>query len=336
MRVNMFGIGTQSESWAITAQNRINCLISPQTEMDRTAFALIGRPGLSTFADTLGANPSRGLWAVNSLTAPLVFSVHGSSLVSIDNAGTVMTIGSLSSSVGDVSMVDNGTFLMIVDGTNGYFYDMVAPGVLTTIVDGNFTSTPTTVTYQDTYFIVTAGTGRQFQLSGNDDPVTWPAENIGFAGAGGGSLVAGRASNNILQLFGDTFSEFWQNSGGADLPYSRIPGAAQEFGLASAWTLDQFDNSLVGLFTNLQGARDVSRMSGFSRVKLSDSDIDSLLRSYSTVSDADGFSFMAGGHPVYALNLPTADKTHVYDALPNAWTEWQATDGTLYWGLQFT
>jgi len=309
-------------------------MILPQNEMDRTAMALIARPGLSLF-NSQGANPSRGMWAVNSLNTPLLFSVHGNSLVSIDNAGTVAVIGALTTSVGDVSMADDGIYLMAVDGATGYYYDMTGAGVLTAITDGNFTATPKTVTYQDSYFIVISSASRQFQLSLNNDPRTWPAINIGFAGGGGGHLIAGRAANNILQLFGDTFSEFWQNSGGADLPFSRIPGAASEFGLVSATSLDIFDNSLVGLFQNKQGARDVARMSGYSRTKLSDSDIDNLLAGYSTVADAQAFSFMSRGHPLYALNLPTVDVTHVYDALPNAWAEWQATDGTRYWGLKF-
>jgi hypothetical protein len=335
MRLNLFGIGTKSESPAVTAQERINCLILPQVEMDRTAFTLIGRPGLSPFAAGLGANPSRGMWAVNSLSTPLLFSVHGDTLHSIDNGGAVSTIGTLSTSSGDVSIADDGQWLVLVDGTNGYYYDMLTPGAFTTITDGNFTSTPETVTYQDTYFVVTSNDSRQFQLSDNNDPATWPAINIGFAGGGGGHLVAGRFANNILQLFGGDFSEYWQNSGGADLPYSRIPGAAQEFGLASAWSLDLFDNSLVGLFVNKQGARDVSRMRGYSRMKLSDSDIDDLLADYGTISDAQGFATMSRGHPLYVLNLPTQNVTHVYDGLANAWCEWQDTDGNRFWGQKF-
>jgi len=335
MRINLFGIGTKSESPAVTAQRRINCMVLPQTEMDRTAMALIGRPGLSLFVSSLGANPSRGMWAVNSLATPVVYTVHGDALLSIDNAGTASTIGTLNTSSGDVSMVDDGQFLMVVDGTNGYTYNMVTPGALTVVVDGNFTTKPGTVTYQDTYFIVTSTDSRQFNISDNNDPTTWPAVNIGYAGGGGGNLIAGRAANNILQLFGDTFSEFWQNTGSADLPYSRIPGSGQEFGLISKWTLDLYDNSLVGLFQNKQGAKDVSRMRGYSRTKLSDSDIDFLLADYSTVADAIGFSFMSHGHPLYALQLPTVDVTHVYDGLAGAWCEWQATDGTRYWGNKF-
>lgn len=332
MRVNLFGIGTKSESWAITAQERINCLVSPQTEEDRTAFALIWRPGLSPFVSSLGANPSRGTWAVNSLSTPVVFSVHGNTLYSIDNGGTASVIGAIGTSTGNVSMVDNGTYLMLVDGSAGWYYDMTGGGTLTQVTDGNFTSSPVTVDYQDTYFIVTSSASRQFQLSDNDAPATWPAINIGFAGAGGGNLVSGRVSNNILQLMGSNFIEFRQNTGAADLPYRRIPGSAQQFGLKSTWSLDEFDNSLTGVFGNKQGSREIARMNGFARKKLSDSDVDDLLQTYSTVSDAVGYSIMSGGHPLYVVNFPTADVTHVYDGLSQAWTQWQATDGSQFWG----
>jgi hypothetical protein len=334
VRLNLFGVGTQSESWAITAQNRINCLISPQGEFDRTVFALIGRPGLSAFSAAQGANPSRGMWAVNTLATPLLFTVHGDSLLSIDNGGAVSTIGTLTTSSGQVSMVDDGTNLLVVDGTNGYYYDMVTPGTFTTITDPNFSTDPTTCTVQDTYFIVANGNSRRFQLSDGTDVTTWPADQIGFAG-GVGVLVAARAANTILQLFGDYFSEFWRNTGGADLPYARIDGSGQQFGLASAWSLDEFDNSLTGVFQNRQGSREVARMNGFTRVKLSDSDIDDLLRRYTKVSDAVAFSAMADGHPLFVVNLPSANKSHVYDGLSNAWSEFQDTNGDLFWGRHF-
>ena len=334
MRVNLFGIGTLSESWAITAQERINCLVSPQTEMDRTAFALIWRPGLSPFVSSLGSNPSRGMWAVNSLSTPVVFSVHGNTLYSIDNGGTPTAIGAIGTSTGDVSMVDNGTYLMLVDGAGGWYYDMTGGGTLTQVADGNFMTTPVTVDYQDTFFIVTSNSSRQFQLSDNDDPTTWPALNIGFAGAGGGNLLAGRVSNNILQLMGSNFIEFRQNTGAADLPYKRIPGSAQQFGLKSTFSLDEFDNSLTGVFGNKQGSREIARMNGFSRKKLSDPDIDDLLQTYSTVEDAVGYSVMSGGHPLYIVSFPTADVTHVWDGLAQAWTRWEATDGTRFWGAK--
>ena len=43
MRVNLFGVGTKSESPAITAQKRINCYVETRQEQDRTVFSLVDR-----------------------------------------------------------------------------------------------------------------------------------------------------------------------------------------------------------------------------------------------------------------------------------------------------
>ena len=335
MRVDLFGVGTKSESWAITAQRRVNCQIEIRREQDRTRFALTGRPGLTSFITTLGGNTTRGMWAVNTLATPLLFVVQSGTLYSINNAGVTSVIGTIGTTSGDVSMADDGTYLVLVDGASGYYYNMVTPAGLTKITDGNFTTSPKYVTWQDTYFIVTSGATNQFQLSNNADPTTWPAVNISTTGSMPGALQAGLADHSVLNLFGQNYSEFWQDAGTPDFPYAVIPGSAQTFGLGSPWSLTQYDNSIAGLFTNREFARIAARMSGFSLRKISDHDMDEILATYSTISDARGGAFNIGGHPMYLVNFPTGGASFAYDGLANAWTEWQATDGTRFWGEKF-
>lgn len=336
MRIDLFGVGTLSQSRAITAQRRINCRVDVRKEMDRTHYALIGREGLGSFVQTLGASTSRGMWAVNTISTPQLFTVNQGTLYSINNAMVVSVIGAIGTTVGNVSFADDGTYLVLVDGVKGYVYNMLTPAGLNQIVDGNFTTTPTTVTWQDNFFIVTSAT-RQWQLSQISpgvDPMVWPANQIGFTSAGPSALQAGKADHNILNLFTDSTSEFWQDAGTADLPYALIPGSAQEYGLAAPWSLSKFDNSLVGLFKSNQGGLNVSRLSGFSLKRISDSDIEYLLDSYSTVGDAQGFSYTESGHPHYVLNLPTAGVTHVYDGFSGLWSEYQSNNGR-FWGNKF-
>ncbi len=338
MQVQLFGVGTKNRSPAITAQRRINCRVDIRKEHDKSIYAVVGRFGLDPFNTTLGANPSRGMWAVNSLTTPLLFSVHGNTLFSVNNAGISAVIGTIGTSVGDVSMVDDGTFLVLVDGINGYWYNMSTFGPLTAITDGNFTTTPKSVTWQDNYFIVSAGTGRQFQLSQitpSVDPAVWPAVQINFAGSGAGSLQACMADHSVLLLFGPDYTEFWQDTGAPDFPYAAIPGSAQEFGLAAAASLAKFDNSIAGLFKNKMGGVNVSRMSGFSLQKISDSDIDGIFSNYGTTSDAKGFAFMSDGHPMYVITFPTAGTSWMFDGLANIWTELQNNAGSAFPGLRF-
>jgi hypothetical protein len=278
------------------------------------------------------------MWPVNTIATPLLFTVHGNTLYSVNNAGTTTAIGVIGTTTGNVSMADDGTYLVLVDGLNGYVYNMLVPAGLNQIVDGNFTTSPGTVTWQDLYFIVTSKDTKQFQLSQispSVDPMVWPAVQINFTGTGPDSLQAGISDHSILNLFAETYTEFWQNAGNPDFPFAKLQGAAQEFGLNAPFSLTKFDNSVIGLFQNTMGGRNVSRMQGFNLNKLSDQDIDQILTSYTDTSDANGYSFMNDGHPLYVLTLPTADATWVYDGLPNAWTQWTFNDGTRFIGQKF-
>lgn len=335
MKVQLFGVGVEGQSRAITAQRRVNCYVEKRVDNDKTSYALIGRPGLRAFVSTLGNNPTRGSWAVNTLTTPLLFVVQSSSLIAINNAGVGTTIGNINTSSGDVSMVDNGTYLMLVDGTQGWYYNMVSGGALTLITDGNFTTSPKTVTWQDTYFIVTSGATNQWQLSNNADPTTWPAVNINFTGAAPGALQAGMADHGVMNLFGEVYSEFWQDTGSPDFPYAVIPGSAQEFGLAAAFSLAKFDNSLVGLFKNKMGGVNVSRLQGFNLHRLSTADVETLLFPVTSIATATGYAFMVNGHPFYVVNMPDADLTLMYDGASGIWSELQSYGHTHFLGSKF-
>ena len=301
-------------------------------------LALIGSPGLTAFSTSIGANPSRGMWPVNTLATPLLFSVHGNTLYSLNNAAVISTIGTILTSSGDVSMADDGKFLVLVDGTNGWVYNMQTPGGLNKITDGNFTTSPKTVTWQDNYFIVTGNTNRQFQLSQispSVDPTVWPSVQINFTGAAGGQIQAGIADHSTLELFGDVYTEFWQDAGNPDFPYASIPGSAQEYGLASPWSLCKYDNSLAGLFKNKMGEVNISRMSGFRLQKLSNAELDFNLNGYTNTADAEGFGYMQGGHPMLQMGFPSAGKTWEFDGLSKAWGERQETNGGRYWAHKF-
>jgi hypothetical protein len=331
MKVQLFGVGTKSVSPAITAQRRINCFVDMRQQAEKTSLALIGRRGLTLLTSNISVNATRGMWAVNSLATPLLFVVQGMGLYSVNNASTVSFIGALTTNAGDVAMTDDGTNLLIVDGTHGYYYNMLVPAGLNVIVDGNFTTSPKYCTWMDTYFIVSSGLTNQFQLSTNSNPAVWPSVNINFTGSAG-ALQACLADHSILQLFGQDYTEFWQDTGSPDFPFAKIPGSSQEFGLISPWSLTKFDNTLVGLFRNRVGQINVGRMSGFGFQRISDQDIDALLNSYTNVADGRGYSFQTAGHQFYILNLPAAGTCWQFDGMSRVWSELQDTNGAAFWG----
>lgn len=333
-KVALFGLGMRGVSPVISAQRRINCYAQIEEEQDKSKLSLIGSPGLTLFVGSNISGPSRCLWPVNSLTTPLLFTLNSGTLYSITNAGIITAIGTIGTTSGDASMVDDGTFLMLVDGSAGYTYNMLVPAGLNQIVDGNFTAHPKTVTWDDTYFIVNDALTNQWQASANGDPTTWPATQINFTG-NAGALQAVLADHSLVNIYGPKFTEFWQDTGSADNPYARIPGSGQEFGLKSAWSLAKFDNSMVGLFADKQGAVRIGRMSGFRPDPISTQAIDYILQSYTNTEDAVGYAYTNAGHPMYQISFPTANATLEYDGRSKSWGERQDATGNRYWGNKF-
>ena len=118
--------------------------------------ALYSRYGLK-FLQSLNPGPIRGTYTLSN--TQLSFIVSGNSVWQIAS-GTGIPIqltGNLTTSSGYVSMIDNGTTLLIVDGTNGYTYDFGGVSAVTTYGSMTGGSGYTDGTYYGVPF--TGGTG---------------------------------------------------------------------------------------------------------------------------------------------------------------------------------
>lgn len=310
MIVSLFGVGLQGKSAAITAQKRLNAYMEFQKYQDRTKVSIIGTPGLTLFC-SLGDTPVRGLIAVGSL----LYAVHRGTFYEINNAGVATSRGTLNTTSGRVDLATNGTQIIVTDGTNGYYYT-IATTTLAVITDGDYPDTATTVTWQATYFAVE--NNNKFYISAQNDGSSWDAADLATAEAAPDNLVRILADHDELVLFGTETTEFWGNTGAADFPWANIRGSSNQTGLAAKWSLARFDDSLVFLGKSSLGQVQVMRLNGHTAVPISDPELTYLINRYGTKSDATGFSYMLGGHPMYQLNFPAEGKSWLYDGLASA------------------
>lgn len=141
--MNLFGISQFGKSSNVTAQNRLNCYLEPQSGDDRTVVAVYGTPGLVLFA-SFGETPIRGLHVKNTSC----YVVHRGFLYELDNAGTKTIRGAIGTSSGRVNLSDNGVQLILTDGVAGYvyFFDDIAPVSISTITFVGTLATLTTAT----------------------------------------------------------------------------------------------------------------------------------------------------------------------------------------------
>lgn len=264
-------------------------------------------------------------------------------ITSITNSGTTATLtttaphlrytGETVTVSGATPAAYNGTFVITVTGANTYTYTMLSdPGGPATVV-GSYAVTasfltvtsgligsPIDITFGDSYGIVGYANG-QFQISASYDMTTWDALDYATAESNPDGLVRVLYDHGELVLFGTNTTEFWSNTGGQDFPYSNQRGSTLQFGLAAKWSMVQYNDSIAGLFKNSMGQVQVMMMRGHAVQPISSQEMDAVINGYMTVSDATGYSYMLGGHPMYQINFPSEGKSWLYDASTQLWSE---------------
>ena len=374
-----------------------NCYAEPRPQGEKSSIVGIGMCGRTLFHD-FGATPVRGGRWIE--TGSLAYVVHRATLWSINNAGAVVNLGMLNTSAGRVSMTDNGTQLMIVDGTNGYIYSTVAiagtpqtissitidstgtiatvttaaPHLLTTgnlvslagqtpsayvgnytvtvtgastftfvmdvnpggnasvvgtytivsfaqITSTSFPANPTTCTFMLETFWVQSLNSRRFSASGQADGLSGYALNFSSAEDQPDPMKAIWTSNGQLFLMCASHMEFWGPSGGQDFLVSEVQGTTSEWGLAATWSVARFAQTVACLIKNRTNQVSIANIAGYLPVPLSTPDLDKIINSYPSTSDASAMSFMLGGHPMYIINFPNAGASWMYDGLAKQWQE---------------
>jgi hypothetical protein len=229
-------------------------------------------------------------------------------------------------------MADNGTQLMLTDGTTtgGYIYNFNTL-VFTQIVDPDYPGAGT-VTWMDSYFIINKPNSQRYYVSASNDGLTWDALDFASAESNPDDLVAVAADNSNLYLYGVLSTEFDTNSGGVDFPFTRISGGATEWGCASAASVVKFDNSLAFLAKNRMGQVWIARMTGYRPEKISTPEIDYIINNYASITDASFYSYMLGGHPMLQCNFNTGGASWLFDGLSKVWSQLKSAGITRHRG----
>ncbi len=117
MKIGLVGSSYVQRSLPFDAQRMIN-LFPIFDQQGKEPAALYGTSGLEAFTSA-GAGPIRGSIAS---TNGRVFVVSGIALYEIDSNGTATNMGSLASAVGNITIEENPTQMMICDSDKGYIF----------------------------------------------------------------------------------------------------------------------------------------------------------------------------------------------------------------------
>lgn len=286
------------------------------TGKDREVAALVPTPGLKLLL-TLPNAPVRGLYYASN---GQLFAVGGTKLYRISSAWAYTELGTLSTGTGAVSMSDNGSQVVIVDGSFGYYWDLNASS-FTTINDAAFYPADQ-VTFQDGYFIYNRKNTQQFFI-GPINAVT-PFDPLDIASVEGSpdKLIGLIAMAQNVYMFGAQSIEVFYDSGDT-FPFTRIQGAVVDVGCYAAFSIAKLQNQLYWLGGDETGQGIIYRMQGYQPQRISTPAIESVIRSLDpdTLPSARAWVYQQGGHSFYCLNLPGANSTWCFDAATQLWHE---------------
>ena len=127
MRIPLFGLGMLAKSPYVTAKLLTNMYVENRPgsgvvgmSPEKSMLVAYQRPGLSAPRINFGATPPRGALFFKNLS--LSYIVHRGVLWEVNNAGVNTMRGNLNTQTGRVSMANNATQVIVVDGLNGYIY----------------------------------------------------------------------------------------------------------------------------------------------------------------------------------------------------------------------
>jgi hypothetical protein len=331
VRIPLSGSPTNRGSAFEYDQRFVNCfpelIVNPLTQGEK--IFLLKRDGTSSVVQPSGAvGEGRGIYSWNSK----LYTVVGDKLYSTTGAGVSTAIKTLATSTGAVGFTEFSAandFLILLDGTDGYYVSTT--DLVTKITDVEFPTPhlPYPV-FLDGYLFVQKTTGEIFN-SDVGDVASWAATSFISPESYPDGAVAICRQNNLLVSVGVWSVEYFYDAANPvpGSPLGRNTQSTSQFGCASGLSIAQEEATLLFVAASATGEKFVVQIEGTKEVQVSTEAVNRVLVGEgSNISDCWGYLTRQKGHLLYVLNLPYQGRTLVYDLRMKMWHEWEWFDGT--------
>lgn len=217
--------------------------------------------------------------------------------------------------------------------------DTVTDGTVTWEFKGEYGGFPTphipTPMFMDGYIFLPEANSLDIYSSGITFPRSWSALDFVGAESYPDPIVGLARQNNYIVAFGTNSTEFMYNAAKSnglvefDSPLDRQESLVLQVGSLYRNSLLQAERTIVFIGSSQLGGKSVWRMDGNNAKEISTEYIEKFLDLENSASNVTGFGIRIFGHMLYIINMPTANKTFVYDIEENIWTEWEYAGGMI-------
>lgn len=318
----------QSKALVAEAQRAVNLYGErnpPDSPFPMTWYLTPGLTLLATATPTIGSG-WRGLFTASNGTT---YGVCGSSMYAISSTWALTKLGDITSSTGQVKMVDNGTYLVIIDGSNMGWTVKLSNNAFAVLGDAAF-SGGNSIDFVDGFLVLATQAQNEWYISGSNT-ITFNATLFASKTGYSDKLVGLAVSKRYVYLLGKATTEVWFDAGDTPFPFDRLPGVFMQYGCASVDSIAQMDGSIYWLGQSPQGVAFVCRSEQFNASQISTFALDNEIATYSDLNQAIGFTYQIEGHFFYVLTFPVTSKTWQYDLSNGQWNElaWTDANGNL-------
>lgn len=298
-----FGTGSRKTRFGLEGiAEFINAYLEDLGDGTKTGFSAYAINGTEAYSTLPDGGPIRDMLDMDDR----LLVVSGRTLYSVPFSGaSPTTVGGIAVD-GFVTMERNrrtDTQAVIVVGGSWWYYQS---GVLTEGSDGDL-SPPVFVIQKDGYFIFGHATGK-WSISGVDD-ITVSGLDFSEAESNADGLIMGAIRGPDVLLFGPKSTEFWQNTGAQDFPFTR--STALSIGCWCAGSVQslivqrskRLVDSVVWAATDDQGAfSGVYLLDGFTPTKISTDEVDRLIRDEPNKDVIRSMALSEDGHVFYVIS----------------------------------
>ncbi len=332
IKIPLVGGSYKHDSLPFDAQETINMFPERGGAMSKSSAIFRRMPGLKYKTQiTIGEGPIRGLYTASN---GRLFTARYDQMLEMNTTLDGWTVlGSISESTDTITMTDNGTQLVIADGSDMWVY-VFATAAFAKVTDASGlapTATPV-LDFADGYVFgfddgEALGTFRHSELN---DANTWNVLDVYTAEGSPDKLVSLKVLNRQVWLFGSQSFEVYSDRGGNNVTsptWARIIGTFKNIGCAAKYSPAVIRGQIFWLGASKEGENIVWMSGGdYQPIQISTKAMETTIAGYSTTSDAIGYTLSYLGHFFYVLTFPTGDKTFVYDLTEGEWINWASRD----------
>lgn len=305
-----FGSAYRSRSKNLADQRAIN--IYPElveTKMGSAVGAFYGTPGLTLLGTAPNNQPIRALHTFDATFGNQMYAVAGNTVYLISTSYAFSALGTIGSSTGPLSIIDNGFQVALFDNAgNAYTISnsVLAPLVLPF-------SFPGVAISQDGFGLVSQVNTYNIWQSNPLDLTVWDPLNFSTADGQPDDVVALGELQRQMIVFKQNNLEVWTNAGNAGFAFQRLDGVYPAVGCIAPYSIANVGETILWLSRNKQGQGIVYLLNGYQEKRMSTHAIEFEIGRYSTISDAIGYGYQQEGHLFYVLTFPTGNATWVCD-----------------------